>query len=1170
MEATPPTPPSRLAPPPSPPSATPTTTASTTPAATNTPYTFLRSISTDSSIPHHLVFTGLALLLASGFIVRRLHSKNRYRTPPPTIKGIKKRKQDVVKSILIAQGQEKSEEGLNVGGIKSRSRGNSLGTGTEPKSTNLLPSAACITSTSAAILQGFEKISSALSSNTSSISKPSTPTLHRSTSPDSPTREMPGDLRIVGDTANGGKRDEGMKKGKNKKGKAAVVPTETRKGTTSSSDMSRTSSRGLTKEMGRESGAKVSAGTTDTGVQVSQVDLEGEGNFRYQEETTPTSTTGFDLQTTDQPPSSTNPPRPLPPSSSDPPTTSTVSVQTSPHLLPYRDRTPISTPPRLHSPPPISSPAPTRPAAVPLPFDLHASFQATPSSSTPTAEKDYPLSLSPTLSLTPSRSPSSSPSVSSGSPTSRRPASPSTRRSSSTSTSATPSLQANGSASTSSSRSRKQARKASGVTPIGLNGKSIVGLPKSGEKGKDGEGVSGKNETKSETNNKTKSNGRDRPAPIPIPSSASSSLINGNDTTPQPQRRLSTASSAYSTSNFSLTSSGSPHSTERVALPTMPPAMTMTPPDFARRASSSVGQDRDESLRWSSNARSREASLRGLGVEIDRGGDSEDGSVEGSDVRSTLGDSLRGISPRPTPNGYFSLSTNPQSQLGRSTSTSNYFGSPDSSPLPSHRTIPPFAAPTASLPPQQPWSPHSNNQNTSSLMPYPIVSSSSSGNSTAPNASRPPSRQSSLSVPPNSSQQQQIQLHQHQQQQAYAIAHVQAQAAAQYQHVVALQYQAQVQQQQNQRQRRRTGEGGLAFDDTPSVPNGLVYPLSSTGPPGPGQGQSNWHSGSPHPVSPMTPSYPHLAQAVSPTSTTFAPTAVAAHAQAQAQAQMYQNYMNQSAAYYLAAQGGGGGGPSATPHASPAHPQQQHPTRPRINSSVSAVAVLGSASSSAKNGSISSPVSAGSKSMASPRMLGPNEKQRQIQPTVLNGSTPFSPLGAGADSRSVSAGSNDLSVWKARAKEAEMEADRNAKELEIARWRLSVLEEDQRTNEVEVSIHILSLDYRYQIRLTFFLARSAEPRSSARSRYSSYESRSTNQITRRDSKSRPTICFSRGKRSLSLSFPCDGESDRPKTNRASSQRSVRGDCQSGISWRRANLERCFWFRRKSAVHSLSL
>lgn len=839
-----------------------------------------------------------------------------------------------------------------------------------------------------------------------------------------------------------------MKKGKNKKGKAAIVVSGKEKGTASSSDMSRTSSRGFTKEVRGESDSKASsAGTTDTGVQVSQVELEG--NPIPLDEITPTSARGFD-SSTEQSPSSSNPPRPLPSSSSDPPSTSTVAVQTSPHLLPYRDRSPISTPPRIHSPPPISSPAPTRPAAVPLPFDLHASFQAKPSSSTPTAEKEYSLPLSPSLSLTPSRSPSSSPSVSSGSPTSRRPASPSTRRSSTTSTSATPSLPANGSVSTSSSRSRKQARKAS----TGLNGKSIVGLPKSTEKGKDGEGLNGqitseRNEPKSVVNSKTKMNGRDRPAPIPIPSSSPSSHINGNDSTPQPQRRLSTASSAYSTSNFSLTSSGSPHSTDRVALPTMPPAMTMTPPDFARRASSTVGYDRDESLRWSSNsiARSREASLRGLGVELDRGGDSEDGSVEGSDVRSTTGDSLRGISPRPIPNGYFSLSTNPQSQLGRGSSTSNYFGSPDSSPLPSHRTIPSFAQPSASLPPQQqPWSPQSNNQN-SSLMPYPIASSSSSGNSTAPNASRPPSRQSSLSVPPNSSQQQQIQLHQQQQQQAYAIAHVQAQAAAQYQHVVALQYQAQVQQQQqqqNQRQRRRTGDNGPAFDDTPSVPNGLVYPLGSTGVQQ-SQGQSNWHSGSPHPVSPMTPSYPHLAQAVSPTSTTFAPTAVAAHAQAQAQAQMYQNYMNQSAAYYLVAQGGGGGGAASSPHASPAHP-----TRPRINSSVSAVAVLGSASSNGKNGNVSSPVSASSKSMACPRPIGINEKQRQGGPTNVNGLNPFSPLGAGADSRSSSAGSNDLSVWKARAKEAEMEADRNAKELEIARWRLSVLEEEQRTNEVEV------------------------------------------------------------------------------------------------------------------------
>jgi hypothetical protein len=72
------------------------------------------------------------------------------------------------------------------------------------------------------------------------------------------------------------------------------------------------------------------------------------------------------------------------------------------------------------------------------------------------------------------------------------------------------------------------------------------------------------------------------------------------------------------------------------------------------------------------------------------------------------------------------------------------------------------------------------------------------------------------------------------------------------------------------------------------------------------------------------------------------------------------------------------------------------------------------------------------------------EKQRQPS------SNPFSPLGAG--STSGGALSDAVSVWKARAKEAEMEADRNAKELEIARWRLSVLEGDQQVNEIEVSL----------------------------------------------------------------------------------------------------------------------
>jgi hypothetical protein len=44
-----------------------------------------------------------------------------------------------------------------------------------------------------------------------------------------------------------------------------------------------------------------------------------------------------------------------------------------------------------------------------------------------------------------------------------------------------------------------------------------------------------------------------------------------------------------------------------------------------------------------------------------------------------------------------------------------------------------------------------------------------------------------------------------------------------------------------------------------------------------------------------------------------------------------------------------------------------------------------------------------------------------------------------------------MAGWKSKARVAEMDADRSAKELEIARWRLAVLEEEQRTIELEVS-----------------------------------------------------------------------------------------------------------------------
>ncbi|GAA5948249.1 hypothetical protein JCM3765_001334 [Sporobolomyces pararoseus] len=988
----------------SPPRASPTSstalpTLQTTPAATPTPLSFLRSIVSAETVPHHLVFTTLALLLASGLIVRRLHNKNRYRAPPPTPKGIKKRKQDVVKSILIAQSQE---EGSNVASTSSSSKPRPRSGSTTPTTpsftspSTLLPSSACIVSTSAAIWNNLEKVGAAL---LSSASRSTNQKITREEVSQSAHAQTGPEVSKVGkEPVISGK--DGARKGKSKKGKGVAAGSTTlinAKG--SSSDMSRASSKQGLKDEG------VGTRKIDQGVQVSQFDVDSK-SIERPHQTTPTTTKHNPSHSV--PPSSSDPPRP--------PTKTSASVQTSPRLLPYRPHSPSSSSSPLSAAvPPIetSSPAPIRPIAVPISFDLHASFQATPPSSSITT-KEESRSTSPSLSSTPSRSPSISPSVSSGSPTGRR--------LSSTSTSL---------ASTNGSKSRKQPKKAG---PIGLNGKAIVGLPKPAEKFEEDE--SGEQKP---TSSKSRANGRERPSPIPIPSNSSRQqpLPNANDSTPQPQRRLSTASSsAYSTSNFSLTSSGSPYSTDRAALPLMPPSMTMTPPDFARRPSSTATYDRDETLKWTSSAstssRGREASLRGLGVDLDRnaggglGVGSEDGSVEGGDGRLRNGGNVRGTSPKPPSQGYFQA----QPPFARHSS----FASPDSSPHPVPRTLTPFDTPSPS---NHPWLSQTSVSSTSmgpnsTIIPYPIASSASPSNMNGLNASRPPSRQTSLSVPLNSSQQQQLNLQQ--QQQAYAIAQVQAQAAAQYQHVVALQYQAQLQQQSQQR--RKLG------DEETYQPNGLVYPLSSSTTSNHSQPPSNWppSGGNSHSASPMSLHYPHphahLSQAVSPTSTTFSGSnTMSPHTQAQ----MYQSYINQSAAYYLAAS-------SNSPHSSPSQhhvqQQQQHPTRPRINSSVSAVAVLsgGGANSNNRNGSVSSPVSANS--LASPRLNG-TEKGRQGSTNL------FSSLGAGSGAGGGTSLGDVAIAWKARAKEAEMEADRNAKELEIARWRLSVLEGEQQANEIE-------------------------------------------------------------------------------------------------------------------------
>lgn len=405
LEEPAPTPsPTPLAPPASTPTAAPT--LATPAAAASTPLSFLRSIPSADAVPHHLVFTTLALLLASGLIARRLHSKNRYRASAGTSKGVKKRKQDVVKSILLAQGQD---EALNAG--KTRSRSSST---TTPTTTaiplNLLPSPACITSTSAAIWSNLERIGAVLNPSKNGPSR--TASRGGASRKESATQTTPEITKVgkeVGNTAKDG--GASLKKGKNKKGKgvaATPIPT-TSKG--SSSDMSRASSKQGLPEDGAEPSKREH--------NLEEPRHEPEPSPPGSDETASALTEIPDPRSEHPSPSTPNPSKRLPRlSSPDPPTlvTATASVQTSPRLLPYRPRSPSPTRHPRSSDALLthSTPASLRPKTMPLAFDLHASFQATPSPCEPDDDEAPSTSTSPSLSSSPSHSPSLSASASSG------------------------------------------------------------------------------------------------------------------------------------------------------------------------------------------------------------------------------------------------------------------------------------------------------------------------------------------------------------------------------------------------------------------------------------------------------------------------------------------------------------------------------------------------------------------------------------------------------------------------------------------------------------------------------------------------------------------------------------------------------------------------------------
>ncbi|BGP51034.1 hypothetical protein JCM10450v2_006960 [Rhodotorula kratochvilovae] len=1004
----------------------------------------------------HLLVLAAVVLIGGGYLVYSLAP--RYRRPSAPRSA---RHQNALKTIRLAQEAAASDEPgpssahkpqSDAGGAAGASSASSAGgagplklvTAGLPSSSSspggaalseLLPSPACVTSTSAAILSGLEKIGSVVGAATAGArararSVSSSVKGKERVTDDAEEDDAPPSSALTASSAttslavppspvvNGLTR-----RGKGKKGVKAGMLSPTGSSTSSVASPSQKGSRSPARRLSvREIGVGSDrVATSESGVQTSGVLPPSHG--RLDSDPTPRHHTPSE------------PPDPPPPSTAD------AGVQTSPRLLPVASSSPAAP----TAPDPLPAPA-ARPAILPLPFDLHASFQSTPlapppallappcsssSAASSSSSSSYPAPASPPLSPRAcSRSPNTIASAS-ASPSSRRAASPAptpgtSRRASATHLAApapAPALTpvAGEQQPPPPSRPRSARRKSGVAAAAGAPApaadeppaRGVVGLPgavAAPRRGPKDEGPKGKKE-------KEKEKARDEELAL---------------------RRLSTASSSASGASARSGKGGK-----------------------AREKEKEREEETVRAVQQGAGAGARRKQLQGLGVGM---GMDDDGGVGGDGAQ---------------PDGYFPF---PPPANGVRTPS---WTSPESSPHPSQRSA--SLAHAAGTQQRPPWSPQLMAQQ------YTMIP--------APPGTRPPSRGNSLSVPPSGGmapstplhgpspaqlQQQQVQqvqaAQQQQQQTAYALAHAhaQAQVQAQYQHAIALQLQAQQQQQQQQLvqrqqlQRRRStmpapGDDSDGFlspsaTATPATPSGFVYPLSSvTSPPlganGAGGGTGAMSSpllasfGAPshlqpqqHPIS----SSPYgVSQGVSPTSGSFPASVQAAHAAAVAAA-MYPYASAPSPA------GGGGGGYLASPspsgsyahgvHASPtqahfAQAQLARPPRPRLQSSASAVAALGSGSGAQANGH-----SLGLGGKQPPRSAG--EKLR-----AASAGAPPSPGAASSSSSAPMSGGVQLGDppggMKTRLKQAELDADRTAKELEIARWKLAVLEDDQRAAEIE-------------------------------------------------------------------------------------------------------------------------
>ncbi|GAA5992224.1 hypothetical protein JCM10908_001827 [Rhodotorula pacifica] len=908
------------------------------------------------------------------------------------------------------------------------SRVNTAVGGSIAAAAELVPSPACVTSSSAVIWNGLERIGHVLSATASRAARSGSNTASPSISSKGKEREVDRFGDEDGVSSSHMRRKDSMRsgshtppiasdsaaagrKGKGKKGK---TPTSSQMSPASSAQgfTSALASPVISRRPSEKGGTPNRSSRNEVGVQTfsslpGDFPSEGQRNYALQleEEVAPI-----------QPPARLEkPPDPPPPAVAPPKRTLDAFVQTSPRLLPLPASPPLPASDISES----SAPSAARSMSPLRPFDLHASFQATTtlpptepllsldnySVTNPTTYKGGPSPhISPSMTRLPSAS-GATESIASSSPTSRRASSPMLesppitharpvspafeRRSSAVSVNghlavSTPERVSASASGTSSpalaaTRSRKAARKASANEVAHVGQQGVVGLP--------GAVAAPRRSSEAEKAERTRS--------------TKSGKSPKSDERPGPPVRRSSATSSGASAN----SKGA---------------------DAAR--SNGLDDLDSHQQRWPVSG-DRMYGYAALGIRND----------EDDDLPSEGGSELDRRSSSAAGEGYL--------PAGFTSSRSGHFMSPDTSPHPSQRSLS-SSHYTPSNHRTTPWSPHLASQ-------YAPVMGSPSAHS----ISRPPSRGSSLSVPvamtPMSA------AGATQQQQAFALAQSQLQTQSQ----IMLHYQQMqaVQQRQSQSSshvpplRRRATSGGLSETSdgllsptataTPAMPNGFSYPFNAVTSPLLSSSTHGWTSHSsgltPQMVSygngPPSP-YPVLSQSSSPTTVSFPNGAyspqIPSHAVLAHPNAMYPS--SSVGAGYLASPTGptsyGQMQPSPTHayfSAIPPPPQQRknslpYPARPRLSSSMSA------GTTHANGGGAKGSNSAGSNNQKS---RGHAERSQTIPSAPLSGGVPL--------------GDPPPSGWKGKLKQAELEADRMGKELEIARWRLAVVEEEQRAAERE-------------------------------------------------------------------------------------------------------------------------